>query len=130
MGVKSGKQGVDPIEVDLETVERYASQGMTYEQISDSLGISSATLLRRRQNSAALEEAIKRGKAKGIEVVTNQLFKQVGEGNTTATIFFLKCRAGWVETNQLNLANNKGESLIPPKLNIHFVTGDGEDSSD
>jgi hypothetical protein len=42
-----------------------------------------------------LGEAIKRGKGKGIQAVTNVLYNKALEGDNTSMIFYLKNRAGW-----------------------------------
>lgn len=86
------------IEIDLAKVEAMAATGLTQQQIADSLGISVSTLYGRKRENEEFEEAIKRGKAKGIAVVTNELMKQIKSGSVTAMIFFLKARAGWKET--------------------------------
>lgn len=47
---------------------------------------------------AEFAEALQRGRAKGIAAVTNVLWEQaVLERNTTAVLFYLKCRGGWQE---------------------------------
>lgn len=51
-----------------------------------------------KKNCEDFEAAIKKGEARGIVHVTNKLREQINEGNTTATIFFLKAKAGWKET--------------------------------
>ena len=91
-----------------------AAQGLTYEQIADALGISVRTLDGRRSESADFADAIKRGRAKGIEVVTNKLFEQCREGNTTAIIFFLKARAGWSDKVVVDNISSDG-SMTPPR---------------
>lgn len=77
------------IEIDLAKVEALAANGLTQQQIADSLGISRSTLFERRKASDEFEQAIQRGKAKGIAVVTNKLMEQYKNGNTTAIIFVL-----------------------------------------
>lgn len=101
-----------PIEIDLAKVERFAAQGMTEAQIAAALGISQDTITRRKQNDADFADAIKRGQAKGIAVVTNKLMEQVQAGNITAMIFFLKCRADWKETQRLDHTSSDG-SMSP-----------------
>ena len=101
-------------EIDLGRVEDLAAQGLTYEQIADALGISVRTLDGRRSESADFADAIKRGRAKGIEVVTNKLFEQCREGNTTAIIFFLKARAGWSDKVVVDNISSDG-SMTPPR---------------
>jgi hypothetical protein len=87
------------IQIDLKQVESLAANGLTQEQIASALGISETTLHQRKRDSADFAAAIKRGKAKGIAVVTNKLMESIKGGNMTGMIFFLKTQAGWKETN-------------------------------
>lgn len=91
------------IEIDLAKVESLAAQGLTEEQIADALGISPRTLTNRKRDSADFADSIKRGKAKGIAIVTSKLMEQVKGGNVTAMIFFLKTRGGWSERHDADL---------------------------
>ena len=87
------------IQIVLKQVESLAANGLTHEQIAAALGISESTLTKRKRESADFTDAIKRGKAKGIAVVTNKLMESIKGGNMTGMIFFLKTQAGWKETN-------------------------------
>ena len=87
------------IKIDLAKVESLAANGLTQEQIASALGISETTLHQRKRDSADFAAAIKRGKAKGIALVTNKLMESIKGGNMTGMIFFLKTQAGWKETN-------------------------------
>jgi len=91
------------IELDLSKVESLAAQGLTEEQIADALGVSRTTLNNRRRESEQFDQAIKRGKAKGVAIVTSKLMEQVKGGNVTAMIFFLKTRGGWSERQDADL---------------------------
>ncbi len=84
----------------MEQVESYASAGLTKQQIADCLGISYETLNEKTKEYTEFSESIKRGQAKGIAMVANELVKNVKIGNVTAQIFFLKCRAGWKEIEE------------------------------
>ena len=98
------------IQIDAKQVERLAALGDSFEEIAESLGISVTTLNRRRAEKAELEEAIKRGRRKGLTIVENTLFKMATSGeNTAATIFYLKTRAGqkWCERQQVDVTNNQ-----------------------
>jgi len=86
------------IKIDLAKVESLAANGLTQEQIALALGISETTLYANKRENADLADAIKRGQAKGVAVVTNKLMESIKGGNMTGMIFFLKCRAGWKET--------------------------------
>ncbi len=101
--------------------ERYASQGLTQEQIALALGIGQSTLYDKQNEFVEFGEAIKRGKGKGIQAVTNVLYNKALEGDNTAMIFYLKNRAGWQDkieketiveqrqiiTNYLKITKNK-----------------------
>ena len=87
------------IQIDLKQVESLAANGLTQEQIACALGISERTLRSRKGEIADFADAIKRGKAKGIALVTNKLMESIKAGNMTGMIFFLKTQAGWKETN-------------------------------
>ena len=87
------------IQIDLKQVESLAANGLTDEQIASALGISRTTLANRKRENEQFVQAIKRGKAKGIALVTNKLMESIKGGNMTGMIFFLKTQAGWKETN-------------------------------
>ena len=107
------KVGRKRIYLDPEKVRRLAAQGLSQKQISRSLGVSWNTLNRNRKRSKDFNAAYEQGVAEGLSNVTNSLYEQALEGNTTASIFFLKHRDEnrWrdrVETthdHQLSLSN-------------------------
>lgn len=98
--VKPEKKKTKPkIEINLQHVETLAANGLTQQQIADSLGISVSTIESRLRESEEFKDAIKKGKAKGVAVIANQLFEKAKSGDTTSMIFFLKTQAGWKEKN-------------------------------
>jgi len=101
------------IHIDLKQVESLAANGLTQEQIAAALGISESTLHKRKQENTEFTAAIKRGKAKGIALVTNKLMESIKGGNMTGMIFFLKTQAGWKETNVQEHTGANGTALIP-----------------
>ena len=84
------KVGRKRINLDLEQVENLASRGLGTTQIARALGVSWDTIDRNRKRSADFEDALKRGKARGLAQVTNSLFTSATDGNVTAQIFYLK----------------------------------------
>ncbi|ECE5860682.1 Uncharacterised protein [Salmonella enterica subsp. enterica] len=78
--------------INLAEVTNLASRGLTEEQIGAALGISTDTIRRRKKDYAEFGEALKKGKAQGVAMVTNALFKNAQEGNVVAQIFYLKNR--------------------------------------
>ena len=89
-----------PTDEDLRNAEQWANNGLTQAQIAENFGIRPETLSRKKGEYQQLAEAIRRGKFQGIVHVTNQLRTQIDKGNITAIAFFLKSRAGWVDSAQ------------------------------
>ena len=79
------------------------------EQIALNIGINVSTLYAKKKEIDELAEAIKRGQAKGIAVVTNALMKSAKAGNVTAQIFFLKNRdaENWRDVKQVDVGMQK-----------------------
>ena len=102
------------IEIDLAKVEELASKLLTKEQIAISLGISVDTLYSRQRESQDFQDAIKRGREKGVAAVAEKLVNSAIEGNTTAQIFVLKTHGGqeWKDKQDVNLT---GEVLVKTK---------------
>jgi len=96
------------IKIDLAKVESLAANGLTQEQIALALGISASTLDNRKRENTDFTDAIKRGKAKGIALVTNKLMESIKGGNMTGMIFFLKTQAGWRETQHIDHTSSDG----------------------
>jgi len=92
---------------DLKLVEKLASNGLSEAQIAASVGVSVDTIARRKKDNAGFAEAIRKGKALGVVVVTNALMAAIKSGNVRAMEIYLKCRAGWRETNILELPPGK-----------------------
>ena len=82
--------GRPKIHLDLNEIERMAGQGLTEEQIALNLGVHYTTLLERKKQYSEYGEAIKRGRAKAIDQVTNKLFENAMAGDNTAIIYWTK----------------------------------------
>ncbi len=97
------------IEIDLAKVEALASRLLSKEQIAISLGIGTTTLYARQKESVEFEEAIKRGREKGVATIANKLVESAIDGNTTAQIFILKTHGGqeWKDKQDVNLTSDQ-----------------------
>ena len=86
-----------------------ASRGLTAVQIASYLGISETTLYKKNEY-AEFMDAIKKGRAKGINQVSNALFEKATQDSVTAMIYYLKTR------DRENWGENQPEPLkeIPP----------------
>ena len=103
------------IEIDLAKVEALASRLLTKEQIAISLGISVDTLYSRQRENQDFQDAIKRGREKGVATIANKLVESAIDGNTTAQIFILKTHGGqeWKDKQDVNLSSDQ-----PIQINI------------
>jgi hypothetical protein len=108
---KPGRPAWVPNEETLKTVESLAAQGLTQEQIASCLGICVDTLIEKKKEYSEFSDSIKRGQSKGIAAISNSLFQSAKSGNTTAQLFYLKCRAGWKETNAMELTGKDGNPI-------------------
>ena len=88
--------GRPPFEVTpalLKKVEKFASLGLTEEQIAINLGWSYRTLITKKQKYSQFLQAIQAGKAKGISAVSNAVFESAMGGCVSNQQFYLKNRA-------------------------------------
>jgi len=87
-----------------------ASRGLTVSQVSNCLGISESTLYGKQNEYKEFMDAIKKGRAEGLNKVSNALFEKATQGNVTAMIYYLKVR------DRENWGENQPEPLreVPP----------------
>ena len=81
-----------------------ASVGTPQDQIALVIGISKNTLIKHYRKE--LDTAMTMANAQ----VAQSLYQQAKSGNTSAAIFWLKCRAGWVDRQAVDVTTN-GESV-------------------
>lgn len=81
------------------------------EEIALALGISQATLIRRKKEYADFANAIKRGKAKANVFVGGKLMQKIKNGDTASIIFYLKTRCGWKETQKIEADVTQREKI-------------------
>lgn len=107
------------IPIDLKKVEEYAQVCDSEEEIALALGVSQATLIRRKKAYDDFANAIKRGKAKANVFVGGKLMQKIKDGDTASIIFYLKARCGWRETNRTELSGINGapiQTAVAPDL--------------
>lgn len=105
------------IEIDLAKVEQYAQVCDNEEEIALALGVSYSTLQNRKREFEEFANAIKRGKAAANIFVGGRLMGLVKEGNPAATIFWMKSRCGWKESQRLEIDN--GEEKTDGMKNVY-----------
>ena len=105
------------IQIDLEKVEQLAQVCDNEEEIALALGISYRTLQNRKKDFANFATAITKGKAKANAFVGGKLMSLIKEGNPAATIFYMKSRCGWKETDRKEITGKDGEPVKVDKVN-------------
>lgn len=86
-------------------VNALASVGTPQEQIALVIGVTKNTLLKYYRKE--LDTAMVLASAK----VAQSLFQQATGGNTSAAIFWLKCRAGWVDKQSIEHTGPNGGDI-------------------
>lgn len=95
----AGRPAYKPTQKEREQVEALTGYGMRADQIADVLGIARSTLFKH------FADEIKRGGAVASSRVHQTAYQMATNGRQPAmTMFWLKCRAGWRETNVLEIA--------------------------
>ena len=88
----TGRPAWIPSDTICQGASEMASNGLTVSQIADCLGISESTLYGKQNEYKEFMDAIKRGRAEGLNKVSNALFEKAIDGNVTAMIYYLKVR--------------------------------------
>lgn len=114
-----------PTQKTFKLVEMYASQGLTKEQIADCLGISYQTLNEKSKEYSEFSDAFKKGHAIGIQSVSNKLFEKALNGDLTAAIFYLKCRAGWSEKTSIELSGQIDVTKLSDEQLLSIIADKG-----
>lgn len=76
----------------LVLIRGWARNGLTLQQIADSIGINQSTLCRWQKDYEEISKALKSGKEVADLMIENALFNKAARGDTTAMIFYLKNR--------------------------------------
>ena len=105
-----GRPAWIPSDTVCQEAREMASHGLTASQIADCLGISESTLYTKQGEYKEFMDAIKKGRAEGLNSVSNALFEKATQGNVTAMIYYRKVR------DRANWGENQPEPLreIPP----------------
>ena len=71
-----------------------------------------ATLQRRKSQTEQLEQAIARGKAKGLAIITNKHFEAAKAGNIEAQKHILRCKGGWTDIQKVQHQGDPEQPLV------------------
>lgn len=83
---------------DIQKIQELSSKGLRKEVIANALGLSLSTFERREKENELISIALRRGKSKAIEQVSETAFQMAVSGkHPNMTIFWLKSNAAWNE---------------------------------
>ena len=88
---------------------------LSTEQIADYLGIGRSTFFEILDRDPEVSGLYKKGRAKAVGFVAQNLMQKARSGDLGAQIFYLKTQAGWKETQRLEGAGNDGEHVLAYK---------------
>lgn len=92
-----------------------ASGGMLRDA-ADMLGCSHPNLCQRVSRSEKLQAIMEKYEKVFVKVAESNLMKGLEEGNPTYTMFYLKCKGGYSERQNINLFGNVEAPLIIERI--------------
>lgn len=97
------------IDVDPKRVEELAARGLSVKQIALCLGIARSTLYRKFDEDQDIKDAVARGRAQGLQQVTNALFENALKGSYQAQQFYLRNRDPdrWKDVRDLSVTDQR-----------------------
>src|SRR5574343_1051691 len=99
----------------VQEISAMAQGGMNRQQIADYYGISVRRLNQLFKERSDLLQAFNTGLAQGIKFATGKLMELIEEKNVVSILFFLKCRASWIEQQYVK---EKEEKELPRRVII------------
>lgn len=104
------KRNITPEQI--KQIETLAGYGLTDEHISDVVGIPESSI------KAKCKEVLATGRSKALAAVTQSAYRMAVDGkNPAMTMFYLKCRARWRETDK----NNEMETDTPAPTRVEII---------
>ena len=104
-----GKEHI-PTDETRKLARTLSAVGITYEDIAAKINISSDTLVK------YYKQELDDGRVDANATVAKGLFEQAKNGNVAASIFWLKTRAGWKETQVQEITGNSTVNKIEIEL--------------
>jgi len=107
---KTNKRKIEVTPEFLAEVGQLAGQGFTNENLAHYYSVAVGTWCEYKKNYPEIDEAIKDGKAKCLQIATSILWKYVLEGDKPSLFFYLKTQGGMSETRNINAKVSTNEN--------------------
>ena len=94
---------------------------LTVEQIADYLGVGRTTFFNIMERQSEVSERYKKGLSIAVADIAGNLVEKARSGDMTAIIFFLKTRAGWKESQKVELTGDNGGPVEITKVTRRII---------
>jgi len=110
---KRGRKSLILTQDQINQVEHLAALNMGIMDICRSLGISWSAFDKNRKKKQEINDALERGKAKGLTRATSKLMEKIEDGEFQAIQFYLKSadRERWAEKQEVSHTLNLSEII-------------------
>ena len=89
-----------------DQIEKFSAAGLSLQQMASLLDMSHDTLERFMNKDPSLRASIEKGRSKSVLNVAATAYNLAVSGDVPAmTMFYLKTRAGWKETHEVQVAS-------------------------
>lgn len=108
-----------PKEINMQLVSQCAALGMTQAETASYVGLNKVSFYERMKKDAELQEAWEKGLSQGTFKAASMLMEMIEEKCPQAIFFYLKCKAGWSEKQEVNVNGS-----IEHQINLKEMTDD------
>jgi len=117
---KRGRKALILTQDQINQVEHLAALNMGVMDICRSLGISWSAFDKNRKKKQEINDALERGKAKGLTRATSKLMEKIEDGEFQAIQFYLKSadRERWAEKAEISHTLNLSEIISSANARI------------
>ena len=123
---KRGRKALILTQDQINQIEYLCSLNMGIMDVCRSLGISWSSFDKNRKKKQEINDAIERGKAKGLQRATSKLMEKIEDGEFQAIQFYLKSadRERWAEKQEVSHTLNLSEIIT--SANSRIIEHKGE----
>ena len=97
--------------IDLDQIETMGKCGLIFEQVGHLFGYAKTQFYELAQTQPEIRERYEKGKAQGVEAVSQALMGKALKGDTVAAIFYLKCQGKWRDNTRIEITGADGEPI-------------------